>query len=152
MSTFSPTPSYLLGSLSLAIGLHCLLRPSDEYHRFGIPLENTASISNPDTKSLTTSGTLSVLMYLKGIREISYGLALIALQFWELELAVTLIATILSLASLGDGFVVWSYGGKTLQKKAFGHWIAFVGFAAWSGWRILTSAEDVPKIWGFEGV
>lgn len=83
-------------------------------------------------------------MQLKGIREVTYGLALIGLQYAEQSDAITILAAVLSLAGLGDGFVVWAYGGEKLKKKAFGHWIAFVGFAGWAWWRVTCAQASLP--------
>lgn len=41
---------------------------------------------------------------------------------------------IMSLAGLGDGFLVWQYGLKT---KALGHWATFVGLLGWAWWRAM---------------
>lgn len=137
--TFSPVPAYLLGSLSLAIGLNSFIRPCGECERFGLPLEPTPSTTSPQIKP-SKIGAPPALIYLKGIREITYGLALIALQYYGQETAVTIVAAIFSLAGLGDGFMVWNYGGSTLKRKAFGHWMAWVVFAGWSWWRAVSMA------------
>lgn len=131
MSTFAPLPSYLLGTLVLFLGLYVLVRPAEEYRRFGLPLEPIATRINPNGKPLT----ISPFVYLKGIREITYGLAVMALQWWEQEKAVTLILGLLSLAALGDGMVVWVHGGTSLQRKAFRHWTMFLGLAVCCWWR-----------------
>ena len=76
-------------------------------------------------------------MSLKGIREGTYGLALVAFQYQGNEAAVTAFAAILALAGLGDGFIIWFHGGEKLRYKAFGHWFAFGGLASWAWWRAL---------------
>ncbi|KAJ5587140.1 uncharacterized protein N7459_002905 [Penicillium hispanicum] len=143
MALFSPFPSYVVGGLCLALGSNAILRPVHEYERFGLPLESTTSgVGRRSQPPL--AGAASPLMYLKGIREITYGLALISLQYAEQDDAVTILAAVLSFAGLGDGFVVWGYGGDKLKKNAFGHWITFVGFAGWAWWRVLCVRATLP--------
>ncbi|KAL4877030.1 hypothetical protein BJY04DRAFT_222529 [Aspergillus karnatakaensis] len=98
MAILSPLPAYLIGTLCLALGVNGLFRPEEEYPRFGLPLEPPAPASTGTTitsaspnasrrtrSSLTSTGngtgTVSPLIYLKSIREITYGLALVALQY-----------------------------------------------------------------------
>ncbi|PYI01637.1 hypothetical protein BO78DRAFT_245603 [Aspergillus sclerotiicarbonarius CBS 121057] len=133
MTTFSPILAYVLGTLCLALGINAISRPASEYPRFGLPFESTAVPTHAN--DTPPPGAVSPLMYLKGIRETSYGLALIALQYQGQETALTTLAAILALAALADGLLVWTHGGDTLKMKAFGHWLAFVGFAGWSWWR-----------------
>lgn len=138
-TTFVPLPSYLLGALVLLLGLYVLLRPAEEYSRFGLPHEPTAIQSNPDGKP-PSGVAISPFVYLKGLREITYGLALMALQWWGQDTAVTILLGVLSLAALGDGLVVWIHGGKTLQRRAFRHWTMFLGLAGWCWWRSWVSS------------
>ncbi|KAI1773448.1 hypothetical protein F4818DRAFT_422610 [Hypoxylon cercidicola] len=128
----SPPFAYVLGVGSVFLGLHCFVRPRREYGRFGLPLE-----SAPRQKDTPPphAGHASPLMHLKGIREITYGLALGTLQYLGQEDALTAVAGIFSLAGLVDGIVVWLNGGPALRRKAFGHWGAFVALAGWSWWR-----------------
>lgn len=142
--TFSAAPSYALGLVCLAMGVNNFLRPFQEYGRFGLPLEppppsiyrppNNASPSRLE-RTKVPEGAPSPLIYIKGIRESTYGLAFIALQYKKQDAAVTILAAIVSLAGLGDGLVVWMYGGEKLRKKAFGHWATFIGFVGWAMWR-----------------
>lgn len=118
---------YFLGIGMLLLGLHCFLRPRQEYRRFGLPLEN----AQPNAKIPIHSP----LIFLKGSREVTYGLALIVLQYQGNANAVTTMAAILSLAGLADGLVVWFNGGQDRKYKAFGHLFAFVGLAGWAAWR-----------------
>lgn len=157
MNGFSPIHSYVFGTVSVGLGLHALLRPRQEYTRFGLPLEpsgpsptNTSPISKDTTGSSSGSsgdagqaslslsgedGSASPLMYLKSTREASYGLALIALQYQGNSAGVTVVAGTMALAALGDGLVVWFHGGKRFRAKAWGHWGAAVGLGSWAVWR-----------------
>ncbi|KAI1400031.1 hypothetical protein F4819DRAFT_386504 [Hypoxylon fuscum] len=119
--------AYVLGAGSVFLGLHCFIRPKKEYGRFGLPLE-----SPPQQKGTADVGSVSPLIYLKGIREITYGLALGVLQYQGQDDAVTTIAGIISLAGLGDGIVIWLNGGDEFKHMAFGHWGSFVALAVWS--------------------
>ncbi|KAI0382811.1 hypothetical protein F5Y04DRAFT_44130 [Hypomontagnella monticulosa] len=133
MTTFSPYPAYVLGTACLGRGLMALVSPREEYGHVGLPLESqvTTVPTPPSPDSSPINGSASPLMYFKGIREISYGATLVALQFQENESAVTTVAAILSLVRLGDGLVVWLWGGDKLRYRAMGHWITGVGFLGW---------------------
>lgn len=141
MNAYSPFHAYALGAVGIGLGFHACLRPREEYHRFGLRLESAqpphlrekALIATPDTNP--ESGSVSPLIYLKAIRESTFGLALIGLQYQGNAAGVTTVAAVLALAALGDGFVVWYHGGKELRRKAWRHWAAFVGLAGWAGWR-----------------
>ncbi|KAI6085759.1 hypothetical protein F4821DRAFT_145008 [Hypoxylon rubiginosum] len=138
MSIFLPAPAYVLGTACLGRGLMALLSPRKEYGHVGLPLESQVA-AIPSTTSKTHAngpdgGFASPLMYFKGIREISYGLVLIALQGQGSEKALTTFAAVLSLVRFGDGLVVWLYGNE-LRWNALGHWITGAGFAGWVAWR-----------------
>ncbi|KAE8327218.1 hypothetical protein BDV39DRAFT_205072 [Aspergillus sergii] len=137
MATFSPIPAYVLGTLTLSLGCNALARPGPEYPRFGLPFESAASLASThgNNKRTLPPGAVSPLMYIKGIREMSYGLTLLALQYYGQETAVTIFAAVCALVGLADGFVVWANGGKALRMKAFGHWITCLGFGGWACWR-----------------
>ncbi|KAJ6443180.1 DNA polymerase subunit Cdc27 [Purpureocillium lavendulum] len=149
MATFSPIPSYLFGTAFLGLSLSAILAPRREYARFGLPLENTTTTATTaattsDKKLFSHSGGnhddedtsfASPLMYLKGIRELTYGLALVALQRQGNEPAVTTLVGVLAFAAIGDGFVIWAHGGPRLRAKAWGHWVPGLGFLAWAFWR-----------------
>ena len=83
----------------------------------------------------STADSIQSLIYLKGIRELTYGICLIALQYQGYDAAVTTFGGVLALAGLGDGLLVWFRGGRDLRHKAFGHWAAFAGLAGWCLWR-----------------
>lgn len=155
MNAFSPIHSYVIGTASIGLGLHALFWPRREYGRLGLPLEpsrhpSSANTSPPRTKEEPepTGGldSTSPLVYLKGIRDISYGLALIALQYQDSVVGVTTIAGVLSLVAFGDGFVVWYHGGDSEEwglpdagKKARGYWGAAVGLGCWAAWRVFVA-------------
>ncbi|KAI2636490.1 hypothetical protein GGS26DRAFT_589099 [Hypomontagnella submonticulosa] len=133
MAKFSSLPAYILGTACLGRGLMALVSPREEYGHVGLPLESqvTTVSAPPSDDSSSIDGSASPLMYFKGIREISYGMTLVALQFQENEDAVTTVAAILSVVRLGDGLVVWLRGGDKLRRKAMGHWITGIGFLGW---------------------
>lgn len=161
MNAFSPIHSYVLGAASVGLGLHAFFRPRQEYARFGLPLE----ASPPTTTTTTTTathpgqtakdtiggaqaknknnndrltgedGSASPLIYLKGVREVTYGVAFIALQLQDNAAGITTMAGVMALAAVGDGFLVMFHGGKDETKKAWGHWGAAVGLGSWAAWR-----------------
>ncbi|KND89553.1 hypothetical protein TOPH_05884 [Tolypocladium ophioglossoides CBS 100239] len=127
---FSPWPSHVLGTACIGRGLMGILSPRNEYGHVGLPLESHAAAA-----AGSRGGFASPLMYFKGIREITFGLTLVALQWQGNEDAVTTVAAVLSLARFGDGLVVWLNGGDELRWKALGHWITSAGFVGWVIWR-----------------
>ncbi|KAF3058528.1 hypothetical protein GL218_05926 [Daldinia childiae] len=131
MPSSSPIPVYVIGTGSVFLGIHCFLRPEIEYRRFGLPLEPAQRRKH----NTVDEEYASPVIYLKGIREITYGLALGALQYHGYDDAVTIMTGVMSLAGLGDGIVVWFYGGDESRRKVFGHWGAFAALAGWSLWR-----------------
>ncbi|KAH6888515.1 hypothetical protein B0T10DRAFT_488313 [Thelonectria olida] len=132
MTTFSPYPAYVLGAACFGRGIMAILSPRNEYGHVGLPLESQAASTSPTSSS---NSAVSSLMYFKGIRELSYGAAMIALQQQGHQDALTTFAAILSLVRIGDGLVVWFNGGEALRYKALGHWITGVGFVGWVAWR-----------------
>lgn len=159
MDAYSPIHSYAVGALGLGLGLHALLRPREEYPRFGLPLEGAGAppasnkedrIHNDKTATPTTTTAaahaVSPFIYVKAIREATYGLALIGLEYQGDKAGATTLIGIIALAALGDGWIVWVYGGdgggddnenskKRRGKKAAGHWVGGVLLGAWGAWR-----------------
>ena len=137
MDPFSPTLTYALGALILLIATSCFARPSSEYTRFGLALEHPPPPSRKKRAAPPSSeGSVSPLIYVKGIRELTLGLALLALQAQGGQgAAVTTVAGVVSLAGLGDAFIIWFHGGDGLRYKAGGHFATFLLFAGWAAWR-----------------
>lgn len=102
MTTFSPYPAYILGTACFGRGLMAIASPRDEYSHLGLPLESSIQ---------GTVTAVSPLMYFKGLRELSYGATMIALQRRGHVDALTTFAAVLSLVRIGDGVVVWLKGG-----------------------------------------
>ncbi|PYH49315.1 DUF4267 domain-containing protein [Aspergillus saccharolyticus JOP 1030-1] len=125
----NPIPAYLFGVLSLALGINAIIRPAAEYPRFGLPFETAQSDASHSDASV------SPLMYLKGTRELSYGLLVIVLQYQGQHSAITTLAVVMASVALADGFVVWFCGGRERRQKACGHWGTFVGLGAWAWYR-----------------
>ena len=123
MTTFSSIPAYVLGGACASRGIMAILSPRKEYSNMGLPLEPPRAVNG--------NGSISPLMSFKGLREISYGLTLIAFQWQGNESAVTTFAAILSVVRIGDGLVVWMNGGEKLRWKAAGHWITGAWFVGW---------------------
>lgn len=134
----SPLPAYILGAACVGRGLMAMLNPRAEYGHVGLPLEPPAQ-SSPSVLSTAADahahGCVSPLMYFKGLREMSYGLTLVALQHQGHAAALTTFAAILSLVRFGDGLVVYLRGGIKLRYRASGHWITAAGFVVWVLWR-----------------
>ena len=130
MTTFSPYPAYILGTACMARGAMAILSPRAEYANIGLPLEPAPGVAP------SSAGRTSPLMHFKGIKELTIGLALVALQAQAGDRAVTTYAAVLSLARLAEGVVVWLKGGDELRYRAWGHWITGAGFVGWVAWRV----------------
>ncbi|KAF4435752.1 hypothetical protein F53441_13456 [Fusarium austroafricanum] len=61
MTTFSSIPPYILGGACVSRGIMALLSPRKEYGNVGLLLESS--------KTSTEGGTVSPLMYFKGLRQ-----------------------------------------------------------------------------------
>ncbi|KAI1469388.1 uncharacterized protein F4812DRAFT_327601 [Daldinia caldariorum] len=141
MSAFSPLSSYILGAACFARGFMAIFSPEAEYNNVGLPIDidtkgpSLTDQDGDDDESITSF--TSPLMYFKGIREISYGMTLIALEWQGNTAAVTTFAAVLSLVRFGDGLVVWLSGCEKLKFKALGHWITGLSFLGWAArrWR-----------------
>ncbi|KAI8966308.1 hypothetical protein F5Y11DRAFT_189377 [Daldinia sp. FL1419] len=135
MAAFSSFSSYILGTACFARGLMAILSPEKEYDNIGLPIDFHTEVphsTDPDEDIDDSSISFtSPLMYFKGIREMSYGLTLVALEWQGNTAAVTTFAAILSLVRLGDGLVVWVNGGDKMKFKAMGHWVTSVSFLGW---------------------
>jgi hypothetical protein len=142
MTTFSSIPAYFLGTACISRGLLAILSPAKEYAHVGLPLSPSAAPA-PSEYDGAPHGSVSPLMYFKGIREVSYGAMMVALQYQGFEGALTSIVAILSLVRMGDGWVVWKEGGEELRHRAGGHWATGVAFLGWAVWRVVKTARRV---------
>lgn len=130
MASAHEIPAYVIGAACIGIGLNAFFNPAGEYARFGLPLEPPKTVG-----AATKNGTVSPLMiYTKSVRDLTYGLAFVALQYQRNESALTTFAGIVSVAGLVDGLVVRAYGGARKWKQ-WGHFFAFGAIAGWSLWR-----------------
>ncbi|KAI1413631.1 hypothetical protein F5Y13DRAFT_27174 [Hypoxylon sp. FL1857] len=123
--------AYILGAACFGRGVMGVVSPRKEYHNVGLPLESYTPATPTAHHDGPSGGFASPLIYFKGIREMSYGVTLIALQQQANERALMTFAAVLSLVRFGDGLVVWFNGGPELRYKAWGHWITGAGFLAW---------------------
>lgn len=139
-TAFSSPCGYAVGTAYILIGVRAYLRPVSEYTRIGLPLERAAHpraraiIAKPELDS--EPGVISPLVYTKAGRDVSYGLALIALQYQGNTAGVTTLTAILSLVVLGDGFVVRYRGGDELRHRAWSLWRECFVLGALAGWRL----------------
>ncbi|KAL6885782.1 hypothetical protein GGI43DRAFT_302847 [Trichoderma evansii] len=138
MANFSPFPAYILGAGCFSRGLMAIYSPRKEYAHVGLPLEAAESPMTIQPDGFNT-GIASPLMYFKGLREISYGLTLAALQQQGNEAALTTFAAVLCVVRFGDGLVVWLKGGDNLRYRAWGHWITGAGLLWWVARRLKDS-------------
>ncbi|OAA55293.1 hypothetical protein SPI_08388 [Niveomyces insectorum RCEF 264] len=114
---------YFFGSAFTGIGILSVLAPEKDYEVFGLPLEPPA-------------GNVSPMIYAKGARDLSYGLAYFFFQYKGMHDAINVFSAALLVTALSDGLIVWRYGGNKLKSKAYGHWGGLVAFSAWLAWRV----------------
>lgn len=139
MNAFSPFNTYFVGFGSLGLALHAFLRPREEYPRFGLPLEPGRNDKAELAAGVPTSSPVSPFIHVKGLRELSYGLILIALQYQGNVAGITTVLGVTALVAVGDGLVVWFHGGKETRHKAAGHWVGSIGLGSWAAWRAFRS-------------
>ncbi|KJR90030.1 uncharacterized protein SPSK_06728 [Sporothrix schenckii 1099-18] len=133
--SFSPIPSYVIGTMFLGIGVLSLVAPEADYAVFGLPLEGQAKAKTDGAAASSTTGTASPMVLAKGARDLAFGLTYVALQYRGLDEAITVFSAVLCIVALSDGAIVWQYGGPALKSKAWSHWGGLVAFAAWVAWR-----------------
>ncbi|KAG4414370.1 hypothetical protein IFR04_012507 [Cadophora malorum] len=112
MTSFSPIPSYILGTIFTVSGIVSFLSPITEYKTFGFPLPpfSKAASSTTSTALVSTppAHQLSPYVYAKGIRDLTHGLTFFIFQFQGQEAAIKP-----SLASFAwrDLWLVFWFGG-----------------------------------------
>ncbi|KAL4876749.1 hypothetical protein BJY04DRAFT_139215 [Aspergillus karnatakaensis] len=160
-----------IGMCSVIRGIWCLRDPEKQYEEFGLPLERerdhepqheqhgsfsfsaapTGAVetgtetdtSKTDANTAQRTTQISPLMYVKGIRDICYGIL-----FWAFSIAasshrstpsgidgaVTYLILVGAIMSAGDALVVWRFGGAR-KKTARRHAIIAAAWFAWVFWR-----------------
>ncbi|PVH68755.1 hypothetical protein DL98DRAFT_662032 [Cadophora sp. DSE1049] len=133
MTSFSPIPSYVLGTFFALSGIISFLSPTTEYKIFGFPLPTTPVAPSPSASSASTPPTpqISPYVYAKGIRDLTYGLTVFIFQLQGQEPAITTFTCIVCLAGFVDGVLVWRFGGGW-QGKAMDHWGAVTVLGSWA--------------------
>lgn len=148
MDASSPIHAYVVGLGLHALGLHALLRPRQEYARLGLPLLESAQPQShkhlqgtTDIPEESPDTAVSPLIYIKGVRDVTYGLALVGLQHQGDAGGVTTVAAAVALAALGDGLVLWlstcrGAGRRRRRRVAVQHWVVgLLGLGSWAAWR-----------------
>ena len=135
MSLSRTFPSYLIGTMTIGVGIACFIAPRGAYQLFGLPLpEKSPNNDNKNLASSNLTSTPSPYVYAMGVRQFSLGLMLIAFEAAGNTQAVATMAGAISLIGAVDGGIVWMNGGA-LRSKAWGHWNGTIMAAAWYGWR-----------------
>ncbi len=145
MAAPSSFPAYFFGTTLIATGLMSLARPLAAYEVFGVPPPvpaTTASTTSTTTTATSTSGSdedalaaVSPFVYSKAARDLSLGVAFLALQRQGNHAGFLTLSGALVIGGLCDGWVVWTRGGEELKHKAWGHWIPSVGWAVYLAGR-----------------
>lgn len=132
-------PIYLLGTAFLGLGVSGLAQPESQYPTFGIPLPALPP-TPPDVatdEQTDRRAAASPFVKAKSIRDLSYGLFLISLQFQGQNKAVNTLLANMVIVGAVDGAIVWVFGGADRGEKAWGHWGGSIALAAWTLTRIM---------------
>ncbi|KAF7553543.1 hypothetical protein G7Z17_g3570 [Cylindrodendrum hubeiense] len=116
MNRFSLLPAYMVGFPLVFTGLFALRNPLAAHSLFGVP--------SPSPPATTTK--ISPFVYAKAVRDVALGLTCLGLQSQGNENGVTAILAGAMFVGLGDGWIVWCFGGEELRRKAWGHWVPTV--------------------------
>ncbi|KAL5042151.1 hypothetical protein BDW71DRAFT_190599 [Aspergillus fruticulosus] len=125
ISPSSPNIGSNVGTALILRGVRCFIQPGSQYYEFGIPREGS------DNRQPHSGGSISPLIYVKGIRELGYGVALVNLQRLHDEGGLRVLLWIGALMSLADGGVVLVFGRRNYQMVAFHLLFAVYLGAAW---------------------
>ncbi|KAI0480924.1 hypothetical protein GGR56DRAFT_671979 [Xylariaceae sp. FL0804] len=144
-SSFSPYPAYALAALLVGLALNSFASPRHEHERYGLPLEDhpqqqKQSAGAVPAPASALSPTAAGWVYVKGTREISYGVVVALLQYQGLDTALTSVLAVVSFLGLADGYIVGTRGGSRLRHKAAGHGLVGVCIAGWAWWRARVAA------------
>lgn len=89
-------------------GIRSIITPGNQYYEFGVPREGS---DDPVSKE----GTVSPLMYVKGIREIGYGVSMEVVGRLHDPRGVTGMLAVGAVMSVGDAVVVAVFGRGKYQ-------------------------------------
>ncbi|KAL4735043.1 hypothetical protein BDV11DRAFT_196950 [Aspergillus similis] len=120
----SPNIGSNIGTALILRGVRCFIQPGSQYSEFGIPREAS---ENPEART----ASISPLIFVKGIRELGYGVALVSLQRLHDEAGLRLLLWIGAVMSLADAGVVLVFGRRNYQMVAFHLLFALYLGAAW---------------------
>ncbi|KAL5342674.1 hypothetical protein BJX70DRAFT_355559 [Aspergillus crustosus] len=143
---FSPQLIWTIANISVVRAVWCFISPATQYEEFGLPLEQPSSTSPTPSASATTTaaqprlqapneGTISPLIYTKGIRDFAYGVLLLTVRNGKDQNAATVVIMVGALMSAGDAFVVWRFGGQR-WKTAWRHAVIAGLFYVWYSLRL----------------
>jgi hypothetical protein len=116
MDRFSPLPAYIVGVPLVFTGLFALRDPLAAHTLFGVP--SPSSSPSPTANN----NNISPFVYAKAVRDMALGLTCLGLHLQGNETGVTAILAAAVFTGLGDGWIVWCFGGEELRGKAWGHW------------------------------
>ncbi|KAL4762238.1 DUF4267 domain-containing protein [Aspergillus foveolatus] len=108
----SPNIGGNMGTALILRGVRCFIQPGSQYSEFGIPREAS---ENPNGRA----ESISPFIFVKGIRELGYGIALVSVQKLHDETGLGLLLWIGAFMSLADAGVVLMFGRRNYQMVAF---------------------------------
>ncbi|KAL4802023.1 hypothetical protein BDV18DRAFT_148072 [Aspergillus unguis] len=134
-----PWLTSLIAILSMSRGVRCLITPKSQYYEYGVPREGASPSSNSgsnsgwnsgsteDSTSNAAKGTVSPMIFARGIREFGFGA--LAGTMERNDTTLKALAMISALMSLADAVVVLVYAPRNRQMLAY-HLLAAVYFGA----------------------
>ncbi|KAL4812469.1 hypothetical protein BDW67DRAFT_178705 [Aspergillus spinulosporus] len=120
----SPNIGSNIGTALILRGVRCFVQPGSQYSEFGI-------LQEVSENSKDRVASVSALIYVKEIRELGYGIALVSLQSLHDEAGLRLLLWIGAVMSLADAGVVLVFGRRNYQMVAFHLLFALYLGAAW---------------------
>ncbi|KAL2202122.1 hypothetical protein CC79DRAFT_1338217 [Sarocladium strictum] len=150
-------PAVLVGTACIGRGCFAILGPRSEYPRIGLALEPSSppppTSKSPSSSAAPKAGSISPLIYFKGIRELSYGLTILLLQYQGLDEALTTLTLVLAGVRVADGLVIALRGGEGVRYKCIGHFLtgAMMGFWGWKRgqWKEMLGVMHDLRAGGF---
>ncbi|KAL3467922.1 hypothetical protein BJX64DRAFT_246495 [Aspergillus heterothallicus] len=118
-----------LGSIRILRGVQALISPGSQYIHHGLPLEGSGSVTSksPSGPQEEHKGTISPLIYTKGIRDIGFGIALFVVSASRDQGNMTLLLGVAALMSLADLVVAVVHGGRRSGEPKAGRFLHLFG-------------------------
>ncbi|KAL4782337.1 hypothetical protein BJX76DRAFT_292580 [Aspergillus varians] len=117
-------------------GIRCIIQPGSQYYEFGVPREGS------DDPRSRTEGTISPMMYSRGIRDVGYGIGLKLMSNVCEKECLTGLLGVGAIISLGDALVVLRFGRGQWSMVLFHLLVA--GYFGWLYWARSQATYSIP--------